>query len=515
MKEREDGRVRNSLLKSTIWVSVIVIIGKFLGFGREALIAAYYGASAETDAFFFAQNMPGMLFPSVCNSVSTVFISLYVSRIVEDGEKRADQYASRMLLVTSFLGTILSALGVVLAPIFVPLLAPGFGAQQCILAIRLTRLTMGAFLLTMLQYMLSAILNSKKMFIGSQIAGLLYNITVIFVTFFIGRGQGVDALTYTVILGHLAQIVALCVCLRGHIDISFSDSGNLIQESKVLLKLALPVLLGNAAVQLNTIADQALGSLLPEGSLSALSYANTLTYLVTSIFIASLSTVLYPALASEQASGNLEQYGQYLSNSLIGLEFVLVPISGITLVCAKDIVQVVYARGSFDQSAVAYTALALQGYALMFIGVGIRELLNRAFYAQGNTKTPMWNTAIGVVCNVICSICLIRRLGVAGIAVGTTVSSAVTAFLLMQNAKKQLGLDFALVFLEHFKKQLLAGVLSIGVLFLINKNIPIERPLVRFAVSVVAGGGLYGGLLLCIDRIWIMGLLRQVYSRKK
>ena len=67
----------NSLLSATLSVSLLAMLVKLLGFFREALIAAYYGATAETDAFFFAEGMPTTFFPAVSSGLALAFTSLF------------------------------------------------------------------------------------------------------------------------------------------------------------------------------------------------------------------------------------------------------------------------------------------------------------------------------------------------------------------------------------------------------------------------------------------------------
>ena len=101
------------LLKASIFVTVISLSGKLIGFVRDVVIAAYYGANWQTDAFFFAQSMPSIVFPAVCNSLSTAFLSVYVSKSVDD-KRNADTYASNILLFSVFLTIGLSILVIIL-----------------------------------------------------------------------------------------------------------------------------------------------------------------------------------------------------------------------------------------------------------------------------------------------------------------------------------------------------------------------------------------------------------------
>lgn len=481
---------KRSMLRSTLGVTILILVGKCFGFIREALVAAYYGANAQTDAFFFAQGMPSMIFPAVGNSLALAFTSLFVARITTQGNEKADRYASRMLTASLGLGVVLSMLGALLAPLLVPLFAPGFYGEQLRLAVHLTQLTMGAFVLMMAQYMLAAILNSKQFFIGSQVAGLLYNLCIISVTFALGRGRSMDVLTLTVIGGMAVQVAALSMCCRRQFHYTPWQSP-VHPDTAELFHMALPILLGNSIVQINNIVDKALGSTLAEGSLSALSYSGSLNTLVISIFVMSLSTVLYPTLTTDVASGNMERYGKNLLQSLSGLSLLLVPISCITALCAQDIVTIVFARGSFDRTAVGLTAVALACYAPMYIFSGMREVLSRGFFALQDTKTPMINGAIGVGCNIVFSLLFVRYLGIAGIALGTTVSAFVIAVLLLYSAHKRIPALTLRPFLRELCKQLFAGAALVAALVLLHRMVWLPFPLLCFAVDAVFGFAVY------------------------
>ena len=491
MKNKWLNLFRESLIISTVGISAITILSKLLGFFREALIADYYGATADTDAFFFAQSMPNMVFFAIGGGVSTAFISLYATRLAQDSAEDADRYASRITLTCTLLALGMSGVGIVLAPFLVPLLAPGFSGDQLTLAVSLTRLTMGALTLNMLIAMFGAILNCKKRFVSVQLCGLLYSGTIISSIVFLGRGQRMETLTLMVILGYFMHMAALVLCGLRCFRPTFRLSP-FHSDTAELLRLSLPVILGSAAYQLNTITDQALGSLLPDGSLSALSYSHTLSSIVISIFITSLSTVLFPTLATDAAKGELESYGQRITQSLTILSWFLIPVSLLTLLDAEDIVSAVYARGSFDQTAVSYTGTALAGYAMMFLGTGIREILTRAFYARQDTRTPMRNTLFSIGCNIVLSVLLSRYLGLAGIALGTTISCTIAACLLLRDTSRKLPFVCLSVFFSRFWRQLLAGAVMCAALAAFHHLVPpLSAPFWRFALDTLVGFAVY------------------------
>ena len=482
---------KNSLLKHTIAVAIVIVLSKFLGLLRESMIAALYGATAETDAFFFAQSMPGTIFPAVCSSLSTAFISLYTRKIVLDEKSQCNDYASRIVTFTFLISIFLGGIGIWIVVPLVPILAPGFEGTQEVLAIRLSQIAMGSFPLLMLHYMLTAILNSKQRFVGSQIASLFYNITILALTAFLGSNSNVVVLSGVVVSGLAVQALALAVCCWGRFR--YRPFQRLrIAESSELLRLAGPILLGNSIVQIHSIVDKALGSLMGDGALSALSYGNTLGNLVVSVLVTSLTTVLYPNLSANIAEGNREKYEQSMVQSLGGLTFIMIPILGITCLCSRDIVQIVYGRGSFNTEAITSTAVVLACYAPMFVACSVREVLTRGYFALQDTKTPMFNSAVGVVCNIVLSLALAPIWGIAGITIGTSVSTSISAMLLLRSIKHKMPQLNLRVFGRGFRNQCIAATLTFLVVSGISDWLAASNAFLHFMLISVVFFALYG-----------------------
>ena len=447
----------NKLFKISAIVSVIVIIGKFFGFARDAIIASFYGATWQTDAFFLAQSLPSVIFPAVCNSISTAFLSIYVSKIVMD-ETLADKYASKILCLTGVISAFLSTLAIFFLPILIPLLAPGFTSEQTQLSIYLSRIVLATFILTMAQYMFSSILSSKKLFYGAQIAGLFYNLTVIILVFLLGKNQSMSTLTWSVVCGHVIQVTVLVLISKNHFNFSW-PSRIFDKDCLLLFNLMFPILIGNSIVQINNIVDRILASFVAGGAVSALSYSNTLNRFVTSIIITILSTVLYPYFAESYTKNNLTDFSKRLKQSCVLLAMLMLPVSIITVIFSPDIVRVVYMRGKFGYDAFLMTSALLACYGGMYIFSSIQEIIARAFYAMKDAKTPLKIAAIAILANSILSIILTHFIGIGGIALGTTLSVLMAAYLLLRKIGEYLPM---LNFKDSFasiKKIVFAGLI--------------------------------------------------------
>ncbi len=504
------------LLKASVIVTIIGILGKFLGFARDAVIAAFYGATWQTDAFFFAQSMPGIIFPAVCNSLSTAFLTAYVSKSVENKEG-ADLYASKAISLSAFLAIILSGIAIVVTPFLVPVFAPGFAPKQTELAVHLTRITMAAFVLSMGHYMLSAVLSAKKLFYGAQIAMLVYNAIVIALTIAFGKNQNLDLLTGIVVLGHFVQLLVMILIVSRQFRFTFSFKC-IDADTKKLLLLTLPILLGNSIVQINNIVDKVLSSLFGDGAMSALSYSNTLNRFVTGVVITTLSTVIYPTLAEHYSEGKLGEFSNTFRKSIsVGL-IVLLPVSIITTLCASDIVKVVYERGSFGPEASGLTASALRFYGMMFVFSAIQEVTVRAFYSMKDTKTPLKTAALAILSNAIMSFVFSRLLGMglSGIALGTTLSTLLAAVLLLHALKKRVP-ELELSKLKYsLIKIVSSAIVLLVVILILRKLFTGIGPLARFVLITIISFTIHIGILVltrCDEIKDVKGLLTKVQKR--
>nr|WP_297705291.1 murein biosynthesis integral membrane protein MurJ [uncultured Butyrivibrio sp.] len=503
-----------SILRVTFFVAMISICSKILGFFRETIIAAYFGATASTDAFFFAHSMPEMIFPSVCSGMSTAFISLYVKKLemdVDDG----NEYASRVLRFSVFVGIVLSVVGVLISPIIVRIFAPGFDEKQIKLATNLTVMSMAAFILIMLQYMITSILNSNKCFVSPQVVALFYNIVIISLTMLLGERQSLYILGLTFIIGQCVYVLGLFFLLySGGISISFKIRPHK-EEIVELLSIMGPILLGNAVIQINSIVDKVLGSLLPSGSLSGLSYSHTLCNIITGVFISSLSTVLYPTFTSIISQNDYERLAMTIEKYIIILNVITIPISIFFMFNSLEIVSVIYQRKNFDQNAVNLTAYALMCYAPMFSFYGVREVLSRAFFAMQDTKTPMINTSIGVLINIVCSVSLIRLIGIGGIAIGTSVSSAITCFLLFINiCGREKRIDYIRI-IKKIVLLMIIGIVTVSIEFLLG-YITFSSNMLKVIIGGIVCFTVYFGLVVIVNadiRSVILIKIRQLAKK--
>lgn len=508
--------------KAVALVMIATLISKCLGFFREILLGSKLGATYVTDAYLVSTMIPMILFVSIAGAIATTFIPVFTSTKQEGGEEKALQFTSNMLNIVIVASIVLSIIGILFSRQIISLIAIGFEGEVLELAVYMSRILFITIIFTGITNIFVAFLQSNNHFVAPALIGVPYNIIIIG-SLILMNYLGVDGLIYATLIGVASQVILLYPFAKRK---GFSYNLKLDWQDpyvKKALILAVPVLMGVAVQQINAFIDRMLASGLIEGSISALNFANKLNGFVFSIFSISISTIIYPVLSTHSAENNKQAYQDLLVKSMNVVTILLVPISVGAIILRVPIVQLLFERGAFDEQATQMTAAALLFYAIGIIFYGYRDILNRAFYAFQDTRTPMINSTITVVLNIILNIILVRFLQHGGLALATSISAAVTTVLLIYSLKKRQGHIGGSKIVKTGIKCSIAAVLMGIVVYGIHRYIGTifmdVRGLVRavYLLSNIAiGGVLYFAVLYLFkleELTWLLELIKERFRR--
>ncbi len=427
-----------SYKKATILVMIITLLSKITGFLREILLGSAYGATYVTDAYLVALTIPQTLFASIAAAIGTTYIPLYSRIRVEEGPEEAVRFTNRVLNVVVFVSTALAVVGMVFTRPIVSLIAMGFKGEVLKLAISFTRITFPMIIFIGMCQVFMSFLQANNEFTLPALIGIPNNMIII-ATLLLSGMVGPYGLVVGTFVGSVIQVAVLLPGVfkkdyRYRRVLSFKDS----YVVKVVA-LALPVMLGSTVQQLNALIDRMLASGLPEGSISALNFANKLNGFAYGLFTISLSTVIYPLLSRLSAEKDMAGFKDKLVKALNVITLIILPITVGAVVLRQPIVSVLFERGQFDARATAMTASALMFYSLGMVFYGYRDVLNKTFYSLQNTKTPMLNGVLTVLCNIVLNLILVRFMQHDGLALATSLSAMIMTFLLFINLRKRIG----------------------------------------------------------------------------
>ena len=425
---------QSRLLKSLLSVSGVLILVKVLGFVKLMVIAAAFGANADTDLINLSYGFIGNAQYLMVQAMLTAVVSVYI-HVKEKDQNAADRFASDTFRVSTITVAGISAAICVLSPWIAKLLAPSYSQEM---QEDLSRyLSLFAFILIPMVWMavFHALLNANGRFVPGQLEGLYQSVILIAIVQLASAFLGVDALTFGYWI--CAVVSAGILGLQSHRYFGRSR-GNPFHSPQIrsLLKMMGPLLISYGAVYINQMVDKILVSGLESGTVTAMSYAATLSNLVGTL-ICSLCAVLYAHIAEYISQGKTGEVARLTERSALLLTSLLLPVTVVAVACAGDLVALIYGRGAFDETAVGMTAQALQGYGLLFIPLALREVYSRVQYGYQDSRRPTVNSVIGIACNIVLSILLCPVLGVFGVTFASSAATLVIGVLNMRSARKE------------------------------------------------------------------------------
>lgn len=499
--------------RTVLLIITITILSKFVGFGREIVLAYYYGASSISDAYLISIAVPGTIYAFIANGISTVFIPLYTKIEKMYSEVQANKYTNNLINILLIICTLVILAGVIFTRQIVQAFALGFEGEILNLAVTFTRITFLGIYFDSMATLSNAFLQIKGNFAAPAAIAFPYNLCIIAAIILSSRGN-MMILPFGVLGAAISQLIFLLPFttrkgLRYKAILNIRDP-----HIKEMLYLSLPVIIGVAVNDVNIIVDKTMASKIYEGGISVLNYAQRLNGFVEGIVVYSVTAAMYPLISKLAAENNKNGLKRTLSEAITGISLLILPCTVGAMVLAQPIVEMLFKRGAFDDQAVVMTANALFFYAIGMIGVGLRGILSRYFYALQDTKTPMFNAAIGVVLNIILNIILSRYLGIGGLALATSTSILFIAILLLVSLRKKIGALGLSTLLKSFSKILFSSVvMGIFAGFVFKELGRICNPNLSL-LAAIAGGAMFYCIMIYFMKIEDVDVVVKTVKKK-
>jgi putative peptidoglycan lipid II flippase len=334
-------------------------------------------------------------------------------------------------------------LGVVAAPLLVRVMAPGFFAHAVTgpLTVRLTRLMFPYLFFVGLAALAMGILNSQRHFLMPALAPVMLNLAIIGAVFLVAPqlAEPVFALAVGVLVGGVGQLLIQLPALarRGLLVTPVLDRRH--PAVTRIVRLLAPVAVGQSAAQLNILIDSIIASFLVGGSVSYLYYADRLVEFPLGVFGIAIATSVLPTFSAQAAARDPAALRATLSFALRLAAFVTLPAAVGLFVLREPLVRVLYQYGAFGPAETAQTAWALGFYALGLVGFATVKIGAQAFYALGDTRTPVKLAIAAMALNSLLAVTLSFPLRHGGLALATSCSATANSLALAWLVRRRLG----------------------------------------------------------------------------
>ena len=441
-------------------------LSRVLGLIREIVFAGFLGQSFAASAFFYAFAIPN-LFRRLLGegALTAAFIPIFSKKLTQEGRESAEHAAN---VISTVLVLFCGGLTVAVVALLGVVKLLGLNEKWQVI-FSLTQVMFPYMIMANLAALAMAILNVGGKFFTPAMSPVLLNIVMITSAFVSHKFFGDDlsmlvfGLAVGVVLGGILQwLYQLPSLARAGFPLRWE-----LQPRDPVVKqvgtLMLPAVIGTAVYQVNVLVSGTLAIWVDDHARAALNYADRLMEFPMGIFGVSVATYALPAMARFVAENKMPEYKVALFTGLRMNFFLTIPSAVGLIVLAEPIVRLLFERGRFDASATANAAFALQFLALGLVAYSTVNILARAFYALHDTKTPMKISAVAMILNIPLTIWLMNlpipfgshthtgtegyglrdtyytTLGVGGIALANTVSSAFNAFVLLAVLRKRVG----------------------------------------------------------------------------
>jgi putative peptidoglycan lipid II flippase len=424
---------------------------RILGLVRDQVLAYYFGAGDAMDAYRVGFRIPNLfrdLFAE--GAMSAAFVPTFTRRIAEGGRESAWHLGNLVINALIVATGVLVVAGILLAEPLVRLLAGGYAAVpgKLPLTVTLARIMLPTLTLVAVAAAMMGMLNSLRHFFVPALSPAMFNVvTIVFAVTLvpIAPRAGIEPIVIiavATVLGGVAQLLLQWPALRGegfHYRpvLDWADPG-----LWRVLALMGPGTVGLAATQLNLLVNVFLATREGTGAVSWLDYAFRLMYLPIGLFGVSIATAVLPAVSRHVVDRDRAASRRTIANGLSLMLTLNVPATIGLVVLAEPIVRLIFERGEFTAADTHATAVALQFYAIGLVGYSVVRIASPTFYALGRNRVPVVVSMVTVGVNAGLNVILVRVLGYAGLALGTSLAALFNATVLLVLLRRELdGLE--------------------------------------------------------------------------
>ena len=435
---------RRSFLRAAGLVSVITLISRFLGLVRDVVVAAAFGATRYGDIFNIAFELPNLVRRVLGEGSLSAFIVPIFTKVRDaEGDGRAWRFASNALTVLAALSLVLTAAGIVFAPLLFRVFGYGYyqrGDLEAIhLGVALTRIMFPFLALLSLSSILMGLCHAVRHFTMPALGSVALNVSMItagLIFYKLPTQAFAHILAVSVLLGGLIRLLIMIPPLMRAGCVFRPVFDPVSPAMKRLFLMLLPATFGVAVVQINLAVSRAFATHLGEGFVPTLVYSNRLVQLPLAIVAAALATAILPPLSEHYAKKEFDQLRDLARFACRMIFALFVPATVGLMALGLPIIRLLFERGEWTVQASVWTYQALLAYAPALVVWGVLRIITPIFYARHDVRTPVLTATAAMVVNIVLNVLLVtvaplrESLGHVGLALANTVGVLVNAGLL-------------------------------------------------------------------------------------
>ncbi len=504
------------MLSSVSYVMVIMIFSRLLALLSTQVYMSYYGIDSFLNIYSYAITVPNTIFNCFGTALSTVVIPIYAGHLAKGNRIQADKFSDNIITIATVFTLVLVVLGMIISPYIVKLTAFTEPAEYSF-AVKSLMIIMPVMLFYALNYIFQGMLQSNGKYGWPAFVSVPSSLVVIAYVFLLGDKFGIAGLLVATLIGLSMQALILIPPLL-KTGYRYRPRFSVDDDIKTAGRMTLNVLIGVSAYQINMFYNVTMISNF-EGMTTLLTYVQNIVVYMVLAFIYSITAVLYPKLTEKAAIGDMDGYKESLKTVLSNVMLLLLPITFGFIVVRHPLLELIANWGKITPTDINRAAIIMIMYSIGIVGIGAKEILDRAFYAVKDTKMPAVNGFIIMAVNIVLSLILIKFIGAYGIPLAYSIASLTGCVVLLAGLKRKIG-SYLGGFFEKFLKGLVAsvvmGVAVYFMLILMNNIFTIDgifKRLITLIVPVFTGVLVYALMLLILRVDIAITIFRKFFKK--
>ncbi len=381
---------QHTAFSATLLLMVAALLSRVIGLVREKYIAYLFGAGAQTDAYRAAFQLPDMINYFLVGGVASVTFVTILSRYREQGREQEGEHA-----LGAILGMMLVVLGLgvgvaeVFARSYVAWWFDGFSPEKVALTTHMTRIMLPGQMFFFTGGVLGSVLLVRKQFAYQAAMGLIYNLGIIFGGVLLASRMGVSSLAVGALSGaFLGALVPSWIGVwragvRLRLSLDWGHAG--VRE---WVRMSLPLMLGVTLVTFDTWIINHLASH-GNGEIARLNFAKALFTAPMAILGQAAGAASLPFFAALFGQGKRKEFAAQVNSAVTRIIAVSLLGSAWMIGLAAPVVDLVLRGGALGRTTAAAIAVYFAIFAISLFLWASQSIYARAFYAAGNTVTPM------------------------------------------------------------------------------------------------------------------------------
>jgi putative peptidoglycan lipid II flippase len=506
-----------AILKSTSATGLATFLSRITGMLRDTAMAQAVGVGPMSDAFLVAYKIPNFLRRLFAEGAfSQSFVPVISEYKIRRGQDDVKELVAGVAGTLGALLFVLSAVGVVAAPVIIFLFAPRWalaGTTEYDLAVQMLRWTFPYLFFVSLISLFSGVLNSYGRFVIPAITQVVMNVVMIVTALHFAAHSANPGLTLSmgVFVSGLLQLgFQLPAVARLHL-LAWPRWRPAMDGVRRVAKLMVPGIVGSSMAQISLLIDTQIATFLITGSVSWLYYADRLMEFPLGIFSIALATVILPGLSAHHAAKSEKEFTQTLDWAL-RLTVLLAAPAAVGLLCfAGPLTATVFGYGRFEADDVRMASYALMAYSWGLLGFSLVKVLAPGYYARQDTRRPVRIALTALACTMTLNICVVLPAAKFGfpvphvlLATSTCIGAAINSVLLWRGLTR-IGVFRPSSLWPKLLVRVVVANLAMGALLVYLAGsldtwvaLPILERVVRCAGGIAAGAAVYFGVLFVL-----------------